>query len=74
MPEEISGKFFRMRNLSWLQLLIGAWIIISPWILGFSSINIALWSCLIGGMLTVIISLWQLFGEDKNGSTNQIIK
>lgn len=51
-----------MKHLNWIQLVLGFWIFVSPWILGFSDISTALWSNVIIGILIVIFSLWELFG------------
>lgn len=51
-----------MKYLNWVQLVLGLWIFISPWILGFSDISTALWSNVIVGALVVIFGLWELFG------------
>ena len=51
-----------MKNLNWVQLVLGLWVLVSPWILGFSEISTALWSNVIIGVLIVISALWQLFG------------
>lgn len=50
-----------MKNLNWAQLVFGIWIIISPWILGFSEIDTALWNNMIIGISISISALWQLF-------------
>jgi len=54
-----------VKNLSqnYIQLVIGIWILISPWLLGFSSISIMTWSNLIAGMILILINIWAIFGE-----------
>ncbi|PIZ44597.1 hypothetical protein COY31_02305 [Candidatus Wolfebacteria bacterium CG_4_10_14_0_2_um_filter_39_18] len=52
-----------MRHLNWIQLVLGVWVFVSPWILGFSDINVALWGNIIAGALILIISLWEIFGK-----------
>jgi hypothetical protein len=46
----------------WIQLIVGIWILISPWLLGFSSISVAKWSNVAAGLILVLIALWSLFG------------
>ncbi|MBI2591126.1 MAG: SPW repeat protein [Candidatus Brennerbacteria bacterium] len=48
----------------WVQLILGVWIFVSPWLLGFYEINLALWSNLIAGIAIVILSLWLIYGEE----------
>ena len=51
-----------MNWLNWVKLVLGLWVAVSPWILGFSGITTALWSNVIAGALIVIFALWGLFG------------
>jgi len=51
-----------MKYFSWAQLILGLWVLASPWILGFSEITTALWSNVIIGALIMIFALWELFG------------
>jgi Flp pilus assembly protein protease CpaA len=55
-----------MKYLNWAQLVLGLWIFVSPWILGFSDISTALWSNVITGALIVIFALWELFGHKSS--------
>lgn len=51
----------------WMILVIGAWILVSPWILGFSTIGFMKWSNVVCGLVLVLDSVWKMFGgkEDK---------
>ncbi len=49
------------RGLNWLELFLGFWIVVSPWVLGFAGITLALWSNVIAGVLITIAALWELF-------------
>lgn len=51
------------RASRWPLLVLGIWVLVSPWILGFYAINIALISNVIAGVLIITLSLWELFGE-----------
>ncbi|GEM_PF-677800 len=51
-------------NEQWIQLAIGIWILVSPWLLGFSSISIMMWSNLAAGIILILINLWSIFGEE----------
>jgi len=50
-----------MKYSGWIQLVLGLWVLASPWILGFAGITIALWSNIIAGVLIAIFALWELF-------------
>lgn len=53
-----------------IQLVLGVWIFISPWLLGFSSISIMKWSNLLVGLTIILINVWIIFGE--KGRDNKI--
>jgi hypothetical protein len=45
----------------WINLIAGAWLFISPWVLGYYLTNpTALWNSLIIGALVFILSIWDL--------------
>jgi hypothetical protein len=41
---------------SWLNVLLGAWLIISPFVLGFANLVTPLWNNIICGVITLIIA------------------
>jgi hypothetical protein len=45
------------RGLNWLNFLIGIWLIISPYVLGFSSITVAMWNSIIVGAVVSVMEL-----------------
>lgn len=46
------------KTLNWLIALTGAWEIVSPFILGYSFINFALWNAVIVGVLLLVLGIW----------------
>lgn len=52
-----------MSYLSWAKLMLGVWVFVSPWVLGFDAYPLALWSNIISGAGIVILTLWKLFGK-----------
>lgn len=46
----------------WVQLVIGTWVLVSPWILGFSGISIMKWSNVLAGVALVLLGAWRIFG------------
>ena len=44
----------------WTLLLLGAWLIVSPFILGYAGINVALWNSIIVGLLVGADAAWSL--------------
>ncbi|TWP53481.1 hypothetical protein FKR81_05885 [Lentzea tibetensis] len=45
MPAMVYGEY--------VQLVLGAALFISPWVMGFSDMTAASWACWIGGVLTI---------------------
>jgi hypothetical protein len=54
-----------------MHIVIGVWVLLSPWFLGWSGIPVIMWSNLLAGVLVIILGVWQIFGEpqgmDKKG-------
>ena len=48
----------------WIQFGIGAWVFLSPWLLGFSSVSIMKWSNSAAGAALILINLWIIFGSN----------
>lgn len=43
---------------SWIDLLLGIWLIIAPFAIGYSAISAALWNDIILGIAVVVFALW----------------
>ncbi len=56
-----------MKWRNWLNALFGVWFVISPWALGFSSHQGALWTTLIIGIIQVIVAAWAASVENSSG-------
>ncbi|HEY8449825.1 MAG TPA: SPW repeat protein [Bacillota bacterium] len=42
----------------WLNALLGLWVAVQPWVLGYAENKAALWASVIAGVLVIIFSLW----------------
>ena len=42
------------------ELVVGAWLLAAPWILGFATIGAAAWTAWIAGIVTVVLAVWKL--------------
>jgi predicted ferric reductase len=50
-------------TISWMNIAIGAWLFISPWVVGFASAaSVLAWSVWIIGALVFILALWAELG------------
>lgn len=45
-------------GLSWLNALLGLWVLISPWVVGFSNNATAATNNVILGIIVIILALW----------------
>jgi hypothetical protein len=51
---------------NWVEGLIGLWILLSPWMLGFAGMSIAKWSSVLCGLVIVLMNAWNLFGKKQD--------
>jgi hypothetical protein len=49
----------------WANMLSGAWLIVSPWVLGFSALSTAMLNAVIVGVVVAALALWAL-GTDRD--------
>jgi SPW repeat len=50
----------------WIDIAIGGWLVISPWVLGFSESVLIKWSSVICGVALVVINAWALSDKENN--------
>jgi hypothetical protein len=53
----------------WINVVLAAWLIVSPFVLGFASHMSALWNQVIVGVLVGILALWAAFTTPEEGIT-----
>ena len=44
----------------WINMVIGIWLFISPWVLGFTEDMNAFWNMLIVSAIIVLMSIWDM--------------
>lgn len=44
--------------MHWINLILGVWVFIAPWLLGYAANTPALWSNLVVGLILVISSIY----------------
>ena len=44
----------------WTNVGLGVWLIVSPWVLGFSSSALLMWNAVIAGALIVVLAGWAI--------------
>ena len=45
----------------WANGVLGIWLVVSPWILGFAALTAALWNHVVVGLLIVALAAWELW-------------
>lgn len=48
---------------TWLEALLGMWLILAPWVLGFSMLPAFTWNSVIAGIALIVSSLGSLTSE-----------
>ena len=44
----------------WIFIVIGVWLVISPWVLGFSDSVLVKWSNVLCGLVLIVMNAWVL--------------
>jgi hypothetical protein len=63
-----------MNRLSWINVLAGIWLIISPWVLGFRSITAATWSAVITGIIVGLVALASYFAPGYGRAGREVYR
>ena len=64
----VAALFALYRVMAWEEwgnVVLGVWLLISPWVLSFSSIRSAMSNAVIVGIVVAVLALWAL-GTDKS--------
>ncbi|MDZ4225747.1 MAG: SPW repeat protein [Candidatus Andersenbacteria bacterium] len=52
------GEGYRSAWPSWVNLVLGLWMIVAPFIIGYAGVMAVLWNSIIVGALIVILAAW----------------
>lgn len=55
--------------LSWLSALLGLWLIVSPFVLGFSGLATPFWNSIIVGIIVAVLGVWNALVARRLGGT-----
>jgi hypothetical protein len=47
----------------WTEVIVGAFVLISPWLLGFSDITLARWGNVVCGLTLILVGIWAIYGR-----------
>lgn len=51
----------------WADIALGAWLVTSPWLLGFAGAQLAMWNVVICGVVIIASAAWTLYDEREAG-------
>lgn len=51
----------------WAAVLFGAWLVVSPWVLGFSGLSAAMLNAVLAGAAVLALALWALAADRDIG-------
>jgi hypothetical protein len=49
----------------WLKAALGAWLIISPWVISYGDFRTAMWNHIVVGALVLILAIWSATTEQR---------
>jgi len=51
----------KTRWQDWINLIFGAWLFFSPWLLKYTTLGTASWNSFVFGVAIVVFAVWALF-------------
>jgi len=58
-------------NLGWLKFLLGLWLIVSPFTLGYWHVTPALWNQVVTGAIIILLFLWETVGTESSNQNGE---
>lgn len=49
----------------WLNVALGVWLLVSPWLMGYSASTALRWNAVVAGVLVVVFAAWALYEEQR---------
>lgn len=56
--------------MAWEELVsvaLGVWLAVSPWVLGFTTLGVAMWNFVAAGIVVAVLALWVLASDKDIG-------
>jgi len=67
-------RFFdteQLAVLSWLNALLGLWVLISPWVLGFAGVRVPMTNNVVMGIIVIILAGWSALATGGGDEMNR---
>ena len=45
----------------WLGLVLGLWLVVAPWLVGFTNVVVARWTHVVLGLLVAAVAAWEVW-------------
>jgi len=58
------------KGAEWSQLILGAWVFVAPWILGFAGTAAIAWNAWIIGAIVAVLAGWVLLEQQPSTATH----
>jgi SPW repeat len=52
----------------WINIALGVWLVIAPWVLGFSAVPSAMWTHVILGLVIAAFAAWSAWSAHYGGT------
>jgi hypothetical protein len=58
----------------WAVIILGVWLVLSPWLLGYAEFNLVAWNSVAVGALIIVFTFWNTLPPSisDSGKSNQI--
>jgi hypothetical protein len=56
--------------LSWVNAVLGVWVLISPWALRYSEFAVPMWNNIVLGIVVIVLACWSALASDTNSPTS----
>ncbi len=54
----LAGQDSTVKLLSWINAVLGLWLVIAPFIISYSSVVAAMWNDIIVGVVVIVLGVW----------------
>ena len=55
----------------WSNMILGGWLLISPWIFGFSGSTALTWNAVVAGAVVIVLAAWSM-GNARSGEQSAV--
>ena len=60
-----------MKGLSWINFILGLWLIVAPFALNFRTDTTAMWNSVVIGIVVAVLSIIRALGYSDMGALRQ---